>query len=230
MNTQERLIAMLEETAAALGPKLLETSAFVGGCVVGLLITDEFTKEQVRATDDVDLIVDVMNYAAYAKLAEELRARGFKESMSDDIQCRWRLRELIVDVMPIDEKVLGFTNNWYAPAMASAVTFDLPSGCKVRIVSAPYFVATKIEAFRGRGGNDYLFSRDIEDIVTIVDGREELAVEVNEIGGQLKSYIAQALRQFLSERDFEYAVESAVKSDGERAEVIFSRLEALAAA
>lgn len=228
MNTQERLIAMLEQTAEALGSQILSTSAFVGGCVVGLLITDVFTKEQVRATDDVDLIVDVMNYAAYAKLAEDLRRLGFKESMNDTVQCRWRLRELIVDVMPIDEKILGFTNKWYASAIESAVECNLPNGLTVRIVSAPYFVATKIEAFRGRGENDYLTSRDIEDIITIVDGREELAEEISAVGGALEAYISGAITEFLKVRDFEYAVESAVRSDRARAEVIFARLEALA--
>jgi hypothetical protein len=228
MNTGERLVSMLEQTAEALGPKLLETSAFVGGCVVGLLITDEFTKEQVRSTDDVDLIVDVMNYAAYARLSHELRHRGFKESMQDDIQCRWRLGELIVDVMPTDEKILGFSNAWYAPAIESAIWFSLPSGNKIRIVSAPYFIATKIEAFKGRGNNDFFTSRDIEDIITLVDGREELGREVAEVGGALEEYISKSIGEFLEESDFEYAVESAVRSDAARAAVIFGRLDALA--
>lgn len=228
MNTSERLVSMLEQTAEALGPRLLETSAFVGGCVVGLLITDEFTKEQVRSTDDVDLIVDVMNYAAYARLSDELRSRGFKESMQDNIQCRWRLGELIVDVMPTDEKILGFSNGWYAPAIESAIWFSLPSGNKIRIVSAPYFIATKIEAFKGRGNNDYFTSRDIEDIITLVDGREELGSEVAEIGGALEGYISKSIGGFLDQSDFEYAVESAVRSDAARAAVIFGRLEALA--
>jgi hypothetical protein len=229
MNTNERLIEMLEQVAAALGTELLSTSAFVGGCVVGLLLTDEFTKEQVRATDDVDLIVDVLNFSAYAKLADELRNRGFKESMQENIQCRWRLRELIVDVMPTDEKILGFTNKWYAKAMESAVWYSLPSGNKIRIVSAPYFIATKIEAFKGRGENDYLTSRDIEDIITIVDGRDGLVEEIKSIGEPITGYLRDSINQFLGNGDFEYAVQSAVKSDSGRADVIFDRFEELVA-
>lgn len=230
MNTQERLVAMLVQTAEALGPELLEMSAFVGGCVVGLLITDSFTKEQVRATDDVDLIVDVMNYPAYASLSNELRRRGFKESVNDDIQCRWRLGELIVDVMPTDEKILGFTNRWYKPAIDSATRIHLPNSNQIRVVSPPYFIATKIEAFKGRGNGDFLASRDIEDIITLIDGREEITEEIQAIGGELKAYIADAIGQYLLEKDFEYAIESAVRSDGARAEMIFNRCEALAKA
>lgn len=208
----------------------LRNAAFVGGCITGLLITDEVTKQQVRATDDVDLIVDVMNYAAYARLSEQLRKRGFKESVQDNIVCRWRLGELIVDVMPTDEKILGFSNSWYKPALNSAVTYALKSGRLIRIVSPPYFLAMKIEAFKGRGNNDYLSSRDIEDIVTLVDGREELGGEVAAIGDNLQTYIAASIREFLSQRNFEYAVQSAVRSDTAREEVIFRRFELLAKA
>ncbi|ATQ73630.1 hypothetical protein CR152_03235 [Massilia violaceinigra] len=217
-----------EQTAEALGPALLETSAFVGGCVVGLLITDEFTKEQVRATDDVDLIVDVMNYAAYAKLSGELQKRGFKVSIQDDIQCRWRLGELIVDVMPTDEKILGYSNRWYAPAIESAIWFELPSTHRIRVVNAPYFVATKIEAFKGRGNNDFFTSRDIEDIITLVDGRETLLEEIAAIGGCFEKYVSSSIQEFLRENDFEYAVDSAVRSDTGRSTVIFDRFESLA--
>ena len=228
MKTNERLITMLEQTADALGAEILETSAFVGGCIVGLLLTDDFSKEQVRATDDVDLIVDVLNYAAYAKLSENLRNRGFKESMYEDVQCRWRLGELIVDIMPTDERILGFTNKWYAKASESAVWHELPSGNRIRIVSAPYFLATKVEAFKGRGEGDYLTSRDIEDIVTLVDGREELIVEIVQIGEPLITYLRESISEFIKNGDFEYAVQSAVKSDAGRADVIFSRFEELA--
>ncbi len=227
MNTQERLMMMLEQTANALGPDLVDKTAFVGGCVVGLLLTDEYTKEQVRATDDVDLIVDVMNHAAYFQLVDQLRQRGFKESPEDDIQCRWRLRELIVDVMPTDEKILGFTSRWYKAAIDSAVRHELSNDQWIHVVSPPYFVATKIEAFNGRGKGDFLESRDIEDIITLVDGRENLANEIIQIGGDLRSYIAQYFTEFLKARDFDYAVESAVRSDRERTQIVIDRFTAM---
>lgn len=227
MNTQERLMMMLEQTANALGPDLVAKSAFVGGCVVGLLLTDDYTKEQVRATDDVDLIIDVLNHAAYFHLAEQLRQRGFRESPEDDIQCRWRLRELIVDVMPTDERILGFTNRWYKNAIDSAVRYELSNDQSIRVVSPPYFVATKIEAFNGRGKGDFLESRDIEDIITLVDGRDELANEIMQVGGALRSYIARYFTEFLNAKDFDYAVESAVRSDSERAQVVIERFTSM---
>jgi hypothetical protein len=49
---------MLVKVAEALGDMLSEV-VFVGGCTTGLLVTDDFTKEQIRYTDDEDLIVNI---------------------------------------------------------------------------------------------------------------------------------------------------------------------------
>ncbi len=45
---------------------------------------------------------------------------------------------------------------------------------RVRVVAAPYFCATKLETFRDRGKGDYLASHDLEDPITVVEGRPEL--------------------------------------------------------
>jgi hypothetical protein len=39
------------------------------------------------------------------------------------------------------------------------------------------FLATKLEAFRGRGQGDFLFSHDLEDLMAVVDGRASLLEE-----------------------------------------------------
>ena len=82
--TYNQLLAMIETVARALGDDLLPGVAFVGGCTTGLLLTDDFTRESVRATDDVDLIVNVMGYGQWHQLKEQLKEKGFSESMEDD--------------------------------------------------------------------------------------------------------------------------------------------------
>lgn len=59
---------MLETVAKALGPGLCQQMTFVGGCTTGLLLTGDYRKEQVRHTDDVDLIVHVMGYVGFHSL------------------------------------------------------------------------------------------------------------------------------------------------------------------
>lgn len=107
-----QLLEMLKTVANALGNDLRERLVFVGGCTTALFITDTITLEDVRATDDVDLIVDLAGYPAWARLQDELRQKGFVEAPDTNIICRMKLGELTVDFMPDDEDILGFSNRW----------------------------------------------------------------------------------------------------------------------
>ena len=90
MSNYPKILQMLEIVADHLGEELLAKMAFVGGCTTGLLITDALVLEQIRATDDVDVIVEVLGHGDYARLQQQLRARGFRESSEDEVVCRWR--------------------------------------------------------------------------------------------------------------------------------------------
>ena len=202
---------------------------FVGGCTTGLLLTDEYTLEQVRHTEDVDLIVHTMGYTAFYALQEQLKKQGFSipASTEDAPICAMNLGDLRVDFMPDDDS-LGFTNRWYQAAMKTASDYPLTSDLTIRLVSPVYFVATKLEAYKGRGNNDPLDSRDVEDILNLVDGREELLDEIMAASSDVQNYIALEVSRLLEVSDFEYAVQSQTFGDTERENVIFERLEALA--
>src|SRR4030065_169185 len=79
-----------------------------------------------------------------------------------------------VDVMPGLEEILGFSTPWYPLALETAALQALPSGTVIRLVAAPVFLATQLEAFSGRGNNDYLFSHDLGDFLAVIDGRDSL--------------------------------------------------------
>jgi hypothetical protein len=81
----------------------------------------------------------------------------------------------VLDVMPLDEKILGFSNRWYKAAMKLSETTTLRDDLVIRMITAPYFVATKLDAFKRRERGDFLGSHDLEDVVSIVDGRESLS-------------------------------------------------------
>lgn len=102
--------------------ELLPQVVFIGGCTTGLFLTDDFTKEQVRYTDDVDLIVHVGSYSDWTRLAERLRQLGFRESMEQDVICTMMLGQLKVDFMPDNADILGFSNRWYRDAMTTVRT------------------------------------------------------------------------------------------------------------
>ncbi|MCC5898226.1 MAG: hypothetical protein JJU32_09965 [Phormidium sp. BM_Day4_Bin.17] len=110
-------------------------------------------------------------------MAEQLRGVGLEEDQVKDAPlCRWRYDDLIIDVMPCDESVLGFTNRWYPEAIAHRVSYTLPDGQEIWIFPPVYFLASKVEALEGRGG-DWRYSKDMEDIVLLLDGCEGLLAD-----------------------------------------------------
>ena len=72
----------------------------------------------------------------------------------------------------------------------------------IRLVSGVAFVATKLEAFVSRGGGDFVTSHDLEDVLNIVDGREELAAEMAAAPVELRHAVAAALTRLLANRNF----------------------------
>ena len=122
-------------------------------------------------------------------------------SKKGDIICRWIKGELIIDVMPTDKNVLGFTNEWYRLVAESPVTSMLPSGIEIQHISAPLLIATKIESFYGRGEGNYLH-HDIEDIINLVDGRPEVIDELRVASQRLHDFVEQEIDDLLADRHF----------------------------
>jgi len=194
-------LELLAEAARLLKP-LLGELVFVGGSTTALLITDKAAAE-VRPTYDVDAIAEITSYAAYADFSERLRGCGFTEDTSEGAPiCRWRQRKTILDVMPLDANILGFSNHWYKPALESSVVHELKPDLRVRVVTAVYFCATKLEAFAGRGKNDYQSSHDLEDLMAVMDGRAELVEEIRDGVEDVRAYIAAEIRKLLAVREF----------------------------
>ena len=205
-------LQLLIDAAKLLRP-LLDELVFVGGSTTGLFITDKGAGD-VRPTSDVDAITEITSYADYTVFSERLCELGFVEDMSEGAPlCRWQNGETTLDVMPLNEEILGFSNRWYRAAIESAQEHELEAGLRIRVVTAPYFCATKIEAFRGRGKGDYLASRDLEDVITVIDGRPELLDELRLAPDDVRSYIARAIGQMLVTDHFIDALPGYLLSD-----------------
>ena len=210
---------------------LRERVVFTGGATCGLLVTDPAAADP-RATTDVDVIVEAASYVEYATtLRAQLCALGFEEDTREDAPiCRFLHGELVLDVMPTFGGVLGFTNAWYAEAARCAETHRLTGDVSIRVVTAPHFVATKVEAFQGRGGGDFLTSRDIEDIVAVVDGRPELVGEVERAAPELRAYLAREIGAWLDEHDLAAILPGHLPGDEAsqaRAPIVLDRFERL---
>lgn len=217
----------LQAIALALGD-LCEQVVFVGGSTAGLLLTDPFV-EGIRPTMDVDAIVHAETLPQFYRVEEQLEQRGFVRDAASGVICRWLHREsgVVFDLMPTAGAVLGFTNRWYEEAIATASPFELGNGITIRLVSAPAFVATKLEAFMSRGKGDFLASHDLEDVIQVVDGRPELVEELAAASEPLRRAVGQTFAGLLANDDFNNSLPGLVE-DPDRADVVRERLQQMA--
>jgi len=212
VNAANPNLPLLESVVAALGP-LCPRFVFVGGCITGLLVTDA-ASPSVRATRDVDAIVQVVSLGEYHALERQLEQAGLRHDRSSQAPiCRWLAGNALLDVMPTDEAVLGFGNRWYEEAVRTALTLTLPSGTQIRIIAAPVFIATKLEALADRGQGDFHASHDLEDITTVVDGRAELAGEAAAASQDVRSHLSAQFKTLLQTPAFMNALPGHLPGD-----------------
>lgn len=209
---------------------LLDNIVFVGGCVTALLVTDP-TSVPVRPTFDVDAIAEIGSYAELMATEKRLLELGFQRAQGEGSPiCRWTIENLIFDLMPTDPSILGFSNRWYGLALSNSQRTRFGE-YEIRLIAAPYFLATKLEAFHGRGKSDFQMSHDLEDIVTVIDGRSEIVEEVHFARPDLRTYLRDNLRSLLSERDFLDALPGHLLPDAasqQRLGLILRRMKRLA--
>lgn len=170
---------------------------FAGGATVSLY-ADIYFREEARPTNDVDVVVELVAYKNYAAVEEQLRSIGFVNDMQSKVICRYKYKGLIVDIMPTDEKVLGFSNKWYAPGFKRAVDFEIEKQHTVKIFPAAYFIASKLEAFKSRGKNDGRTSSDFEDIIFVLNNRNAVWTELKQADEILKEYLKDEFKKLLA--------------------------------
>lgn len=206
----------------------IRDAVYVGGATIGLLVTDE-AASPVRPTVDVDVVTPTRTRSAYHAIEATLRKAGYEQPIGEGIPiCRWIIDGVQVDVMPLDEAILGFSNRWYSQLVKHAELRELPDGTTIRVASAPYVMATKLEAFKGRGRGDYQVSHDLEDIIILVDGRPELATEIFDAPIEVRAFIGEEVARLLSNTEFMYAIQGYLDPDEAsqaRESIVRERLE-----
>lgn len=222
-------LRMLEFVARKLGP-LNDEVVYLGGCSTALFITDSLLLD-VRPTKDVDCIVDIVSRSEYYKFSKKLEKQGFKQSMNDSVICRWRYDDVILDVMPTDEGILTFGNRWYKEAITKPIIHQLAEDLVIKSVTAPYLLATKIEAFNTRGNRDFLASHDFEDIINVISGRVEISEEVNLENEELKSHLKHFFEKIINDDEFITALPAHINegpATEQRLEIVTNRIRKIA--
>ena len=185
---------------------------------------------QERPTDDVDLIVELASLVEFHRLEAELRALGFHEDTTPGAPiCRRVVDGVRVDVMPTEGAILGLKNRWYGEAVSHSVEI-LTDGERFRIVDAPHFCATKLDAYADRGSGDP-YHHDLEDVIAVVSGRAELHGELAATSELVRRYVARQLQDLLATPAFMEALPGHLPGDAAsqaRLPLVVERLHALA--
>ncbi len=210
---------------------LHERCFLAGGTSIPFYL-DQEPVDPPRMTYDIDVVIEVASKVEFlSQIESKLKTSGFVHDVSEGAPiCRWRLANIIVDIMPTDEDILGFSNPWYRAGKDHLTAVQITEDCSWKIMGAPYALASKLTAFWARGASDPKASHDLEDIVSILYGRRAIVAEVLGSPEDCRSYIMDCCDRILSNERLEDAIESHILPDNfatDRLKVVKEKMRAI---
>jgi predicted nucleotidyltransferase len=193
-------VSRIKVVRDALGD-LRDQVVFVGGSTVSFY-ADRETFE-VRETDDVDVIIEVLTYSDHAKFEEKIQNLGFAPDANSKVKVRYKIRGITVDFLPTTDVAIGFENKWYPDGFKNAIEYSIDEDESIKILAPQHFLATKLEAFKSRGYSDPRQSQDFEDIVYVLENRNSIWSELTTCSESLKSYLKAEFGKLLSQEGIE---------------------------
>ena len=201
MSAIERVLVEVAEEVAWMVPP----PVFIGGATIGLFL-DDFGRSQLRPTKDVDCIVPALvSRPSWFALEEILRSRGWQPDVEGPV-CRYRSpRGHLVDFLAVHPDIQGFAGRWFAAALASA-SARLVDDTDVWVPDAAHLLACKLEAYADRGAADPLLSKDLEDIVALIDGCGTLVDVVARAPVPVRAYVGESIAALMANEEAMEAV------------------------
>ncbi len=194
---------VIRRISLALG-EMNERVIFVGGATIGLYINDP-AAEDVRATKDVDITVEIASLGELESIREDLVKKGFKQSPEDKVICRFRYDDIKVDVMSTKEVGWAPANPWFAQGFAQRESVQIGDQM-IQLLPLPYFIASKFVAHSERGGKDPRTSHDFEDIVYVIDNRTDIVEQIDQAPNDVKPYLKEQLEFILNDNVMQEAI------------------------
>ena len=197
---------MVAEVAEAL-QDLKKEMVFVGGSIISVY-TDDAAADEVRPTGDIDMTIQLSGYSEWVKLQERLLTLGFSPNPEGHTICNYLYNGIEIDIMPMEDSSIGKSNRWYKPGLNYVQEIEIENQ-RIKILSAPYFLATKFEAFNNRG-NEYRLSHDFEDIIYVIDNRTSIVNEVLLADKIVKTFIVEELNKVMSQSNWQEILSSQI--------------------
>jgi len=200
-------VVMVAKKLASLDTKVV----FTGGSIVSLLL-DHPGLTPSRATNDVDVIAEVFTHIEFTDLEERLRKLHFHHDTAEGAPaCRWLADGVKVDIMPMRDPA-SLQNPWFEIAVHTAQPVTVRDQTLL-VVTAPCLLAMKILAFNNRGREDFMGSHDLEDALTLVDGRAALVDEVALADPTVNKYVRGELTRYWADTRFRESLPGHLLSD-----------------
>ncbi|TNE82500.1 MAG: hypothetical protein EP332_00075 [Bacteroidetes bacterium] len=218
-------LQVVEKVALSL-EELNDEVIYVGGAVVSLYATDKGA-EAARPTKDIDISVQISSYAAMEELRERLALKGIYPAQGTNVMYRYQLGDILLDFIPYAETPLGPTNSWLKPGFDKA--FPIQIGITtIRILPVSYFLASKWETFKSRGG-DPRMSHDFEDIIYILDNCLELLEDFQNAEAKLQRFLSNMSKEILQHPSQSEIIECHMNpfTVSVRKEIILEKLRAM---
>lgn len=103
--------SVIKTVAEGLGD-LNQRVVYVGGAVVSLYINDP-AADDVRPTKDIDISLEIASLTELEEIRQDLRNKGFSQTAEEDVICRFRYKDIKVDVMSTREIGWAPANIWF---------------------------------------------------------------------------------------------------------------------
>jgi hypothetical protein len=81
--------------------------------------------------------------------------------------------------------------------------FDYNRDRAIKIFSLPFFIASKLEAFKSRGKSKYLYSSDFEDIVYVLENNSQALDLLLNASSKVRLYLQNTFSEMLTDPNFE---------------------------
>ncbi len=147
----------------------------------------------------------------------------------EDVVCRFRYDDILVDVMATIPIGWAPGNRWFEKGFKRAITFDLDN-LQIRLLPLPYFLATKFDTFFDRGIKDLFASHDYEDIVYLFNHCSDISNQVLISEAELKNYLAECASKIIESRSLKEAIIGSLFYEGQdqRFDLIINKLSNIA--
>jgi hypothetical protein len=215
-------IVVLELIAKAIG-ELVDEAVFVGGAILGFYVDDP-AAEEIRPTLDIDFFLEIYTPLKLEQVRVSLSEKGFQPDMDSTVLCRFLYQGITVDVLSTSEIGWAPANEWFAPGLKQLEMIKLNDEQTIKILSLPYFLATKFAAHHGRAA-DPRTSKDMEDIIYLLNNSINWEALIIKAPTDVKGYLLSELSTLALAQSYETIISHLSRT--KEAEIILSRIRAI---